>query len=102
MSEIEDIVNRYSKFVYSFDELDKITYEFHLEEIIKDIKNIGFVDVDNLWKLHHLGIRLVNYLMEYKNISEIEAVSLFKLEYVTYQNFIDIMNYTIENWVKKQ
>lgn len=98
MSREENIIIEFSRILYAIDELDKAAYVVTLEDIFRDVHKIGHIDIDYVEKLDSLAIYFVDYLMEYKSISDREAIALITHYYISYDIMLDVL----ENHLKKR
>lgn len=78
------------------DILQRIEYEVKLEEIFNDIREKDVLDTELFIDVTFLKIPFLNYLMEFKDISSDEARSLIAYGYVTYNDFIRILEFGIK------
>lgn len=91
MDREENIIAEFSRIIYAIDELDKAAYTVALEDIFRDVHKIGYLDIDYVEKLDSLAIYFVDYLVDYKKVSEREAIALITYFYITYDIMLDVL-----------
>lgn len=80
------------------DDLDKISYSANLELLLKEVNEIGYLDLDYVERLENYSIYFIEYLMKYKSISERESIALINYCYITCDIMLDIL----ENHLKER
>lgn len=94
MSKIE-LVSILAGYLNPSDELDRINAEFMVEDIINQVEDRGVCDAEMFIELSLMGIPFMEFLMQYKNISSEEAKALISYGYVTYDDFLKVLEFGV-------
>lgn len=91
--EIAELVNKLASSLTPKDDLQRIEYEVRLEELIDDVRARGILDTELFLDISFLGIPFLQFFMRYKNISSEEARAFIAYGYVTFFDFLTILNF---------
>lgn len=97
MKRYDKIISEFARMTYTMDDLDRISYSTNLELLIKEVNEIGYLDLDYVERLENYSIYFIEYLMKYKSISEREAIALINYCYISFDIMLDILEHHVED-----
>lgn len=95
-SRLENIVNKLSRQRNTNDPLDIISYAVNLETVLQRILSLRYLDNDSMTELETLGVSMITYISEYKNIKKEEAKDLIDYKYITSDVVLDVLDFILD------
>ncbi|MBF0577289.1 hypothetical protein [Dysgonomonas sp. GY617] len=95
-SRLENIVNKLSSQRNTNDPLDIISYAVNLETVLQRILSLRYLDNDSMTELETLGVSMIAYIIEYKNIKKEEAKDLIDYKYITSDVVLDVLDFILD------
>lgn len=95
-SRLENIVNKLSRQRNTNDPLDIISYAVNLETVLQRVLSLRYLDNDSMTELEMLGVSMITYISEYKNIKKEEAKDLIDYKYITSDVVLDVLDFILD------
>lgn len=95
-SRLENIVNKLSRQRNTNDPLDIISYAVNLDTVLQRILSLRYLDNDSMTELETLGVSMITYISEYKNIKKEEAKDLIDYKYITSDVVLDVLDFILD------
>ncbi len=93
---LDNIINEFSKQRYSEDVFEKTMYAVGLEDALLRIFTLRYLDYNSIAELELLGIPIIKYIGEFRNITVEEARSLADYKYVTADIVLDVLEFILK------